>query len=678
VDPGGVGYVECHGTGTPLGDPIEAGALGAVVGSARPEGAPCLIGSVKTNVGHLEAAAGLAGLVKAALALEHGTVPPSLHFDEPNPNVPFGELGLEVATTARPWPTENGERLAGVSSFGFGGTNAHVVLSSAPETSDECAGDGPWLLPVSAGDAGALTAGAEAWVRRLDGSDLSELPHLVHTAGSRRTHHRLRLAAVGDGPAELAGRLREAARAGAAARSHRRGTDLAAAFVFGGQGAQWAGMARDLVGDEPVFTSTLRRCDEVLSELAGWTVTELLGDDAAAAKLERTEYAQPCLFAVQYGLAAVWRACGIEPAGVAGHSLGEIAAATVAGALTLEQGIRLAHLRGTAMAGAHGEGKMLAVGLTEQEAAELAARHPDRVAVAAVNGPAATVLAGDAGILERVRLDLEARERFARWLPVAYAFHSPQMEEAASRMAASLGSWFTPSTPDVPFFSTVTGDRVDDALRDPRYWARNVREPVRFAAAVGRLLDGGPDAVIEISPQPTLRAPLRQVLQARGQDMPVVAAMRRDTGARRALLDALASLYTAGFDPDWRRVLPPGGRVVAAPGYQWAHEPFWFERPSPAPATAGAGHPLLGCALDLAASGGRKVWEAELEEASPSFLADHRVAGAVVLPATAYVEMALAAARALFPAGGVELRQMRILAPLRLGGGPRKVQVVLE
>ena len=680
VDPGGVGYVECHGTGTPLGDPIEARALGAVVGGARPDGVPCLIGSVKTNVGHLEAAAGLAGLVKAALALEHGTVPPSLHFDEPNPNIPFGELGLEVATTARPWPTANGERLAGVSSFGFGGTNAHVVLSSAPETpaANSVDGAGPWLLPVSAGDAGALMAGAEAWARRLEGSDPSELPHVVHTAVLRRTHHRLRLATVGEGPTELAGRLREAARAGVAARSHGRSADLRAAFVFGGQGAQWAGMARDLVQDEPVFTSTLRRCDEVLSELGGWTVTGLLGDDAVAPKLERTEFAQPCLFAVQCGLAAVWRACGMEPAAVAGHSLGEIAAATVAGVLTLEQGIRLAHLRGMAMADAHGAGRMLAVGLSEQEAAELAARHPDRVAVAAVNGPAATVLAGDAGILERVRQDLEARGRFARWLPVAYAFHSPQMEEAASRMAASLGSWFAPSPPDVPFFSTVTGDRVDDALRDPSYWARNAREPVLFAAAVDRLLDGGPDALVEISPQPALQAHLRRALQARGQDVPVVAAMRRDTGARRALLDALASLYVAGFDPDWQRVLPPGGRVVAAPGYRWAHEPFWLERPRPAHATGGAGHPLLGRALDLAAGGGRKVWEAELDESSPPFLADHRVAGALVLPATAYVEMALAAARAVLPAGGVELRQMRILAPLRLGGGPRKVQVVLD
>ncbi|MGQ0825932.1 MAG: SDR family NAD(P)-dependent oxidoreductase [Actinomycetota bacterium] len=676
VDPTAVQYVECHGSGTLLGDPIEAKALGEVVGRERDPDRACLIGSIKANLGHLEAAAGIAGVLKTALALHHGRIPASLHCASRNPHIAFAELGLDVVHETRDWPDPGGERRAGVSGFGFGGTNAHVVLGAADGTEEMPAEPAraprPFVLPVSARSAGAFADAARALSERVRSAAGGELLDVVATAATRRSHHPVRGAVVGDTPGELADAL---TRLASSPQPARRSGRPRIGFVFSGQGSTWVGMGRSLLRSEPVFRSTVKRCDEALSDRLDCSILDVLADDRAANRLDDIAVATSVVFAVQAGLVAVWKALGVEPDAVVGHSLGEIAAAFAAGALTLDEAAGIAEQRGRSMAPTVGRGRMLAIGANEAEADALAAAFGDDVDVAAVNGPETVVLAGDVRALREIEARYDANGRFARWLPASVAFHSAQMDEAAANIECELeGKRF--ARPTIPVFSTVTGSREEDALMQPTHWARSVRETVRFADAVGAMLDDGIDAVVEVGPSHALRTPLRQIIRAREGAVPVLSTMHRGIDDRRSLLEAAAELYGVGADLAWHRLAPSVQRVAELPSYPWQQQRHWMDRTVPAGRRAGH-HPLLGARVELAAAVTSLVWEAELAEDAPGFLTDHRVLGSVVLPGSAYVEIILAAARGAGMRGPLAVTDLSLRSFITLEHAPRRVQTTL-
>jgi acyl transferase domain-containing protein len=604
VNPADVDLIEAHGTGTALGDPIEALALGSVLGDGRPGDRPALLGSVKTNVGHLESAAGIAGFVKAALALRHGEVPPSLHFREANPHIPFEQLPLRVVTERRPWPDRGRPALAGVSSFGFGGTNAHVVLEAlAPAvgwveraerprptdagTAVESVGlarsarsTHPTLVPLSARSPEALRDSARSWIDFLTDTD-TPLADLAYTAARRRGHHDHRLAVVAASPAELADNLKawlaDDPRAGTSFGHRPPNRRPRAVWVFAGQGPQWWGMGRRLLDAEPAFRAAVEACDAVLRPLAGRSIVEELRGQDDPAKLDDTDRVQPVLFALQVGLAALWRSWGVEPAAVVGHSLGEAAAAYVAGALTLEDAVRVVHHRSRLQHRLSGRGKMAAVGLTAEESAAALRGYEGRLALAAVNGPKATVWSGDPEALEEALKPLAARDVFHRVLRGRVAFHSPQMDPLRDELTAAIAG-LTPKPAGVPFYSTVTGGPLDGDKLDAAYWGRNLREPVQFAAAADALIAAGFNLFLELGPHAALAEPLHQCLRHRKTAGVVLASLRRGEDDRAALLGAVGGLYAAGAAVAWEKVVPAGG-VVPLPGYPWQRERCWYEAP---------------------------------------------------------------------------------------------------
>ena len=600
VEPGSVHYVEAHGTGTLLGDPIEARALGAVLGagSGRAADRPLVIGSVKTNIGHLEAAAGIAGLIKAALAIKHRAIPPSLHLVEPNPHIPFDALRLRVPREFAPWPAD-APALAGVSSFGFGGTNAHLVIGgvaegpAGPARADEAEESaGAQLLPISARDPEALRDLARSFRDALAAGEAG-WGDIAHTAGVRRGHNDHRLALVARSREEAADALdvflRGEARPGMAAGRKAPNGRPKVAFVFAGQGPQWKGMGRDLLEREPAFRAAIEACDEHFRRLAGWSLREELAADESASRLGQADVAQPAMFALQVGLAALWRSWGVEPDAVVGHSLGEVAAAHLAGALSLEDAALVAFQRGRLMRRVAGLGKTAAVGLPAGEALRLLAGFDGRLWIAAVNGPAATTVSGTPEAVDEFLATLRDREVFARVLPVDCAFHSPQMDPIRGELVESLAG-LRPRAAATPLISTVTGLAADGRDLGAAYWGRNLREPVLFADAAGVLVAQGCDAFVEIGPHPALGGPIADALRAAGRAGAVLGSLRRGDDGREAMLRSLGELYARGHAVDWRGVAP-SGRHVSLPRYPWRRERHWLDvAPAPLPVRREHGH----------------------------------------------------------------------------------------
>jgi acyl transferase domain-containing protein/NAD(P)-dependent dehydrogenase (short-subunit alcohol dehydrogenase family) len=590
IPPHAVDFVETHGTGTTLGDPIEVQALSAVYSVPGRTG-PLRIGAVKANIGHLEGASGMAGLIKAVLCLKHGTIPGQVHFTRPNPNFGPG-FDLLVPVSAEPWqtPADGSRRFAGVSAFGFGGTNVHLVLEETPPALARSVPSpvaGAALLVVTAADPVALSTRAHQAADMLAaGTDLAGLQATLARRSSPLAH---RLAVTGDGAEELAERLRAAA--GGAT-----GPDIAVGmampdaagpvFVFTGQGGQWAGMGRGLLG-LPAFRTGLEPCDLALRRAEGWSLIDALeqGRD-----LTPTELAQPLLVAVQVALARLLASLGLKPGAVIGHSVGEIAAAIVAGALGVEQGITIAAARGRLMAGLAGQGCMVAVDLAPDAVAP--ALEGLDVDIAAINGPASLVLSGTkAGVEAAIaRLNVPSRS-----LPGAYAFHGRQVAGAAAALASSLAG-LASAAPALPMISTVTGGPAPGL--DGAYWGRNAREPVAFAAAIAHLLKAGHRRFIEVGPHPALLsgiAKLWAVQGGEGADLTLVPTLRRATDDRLSLLRSVGNLFVRGFAPDWDALGIAAGRVTPLPPYPWQRRVCWLPEPvaAPAPVTAEPGEVAL-------------------------------------------------------------------------------------
>ncbi|HUL75997.1 MAG TPA: beta-ketoacyl synthase N-terminal-like domain-containing protein [Vicinamibacteria bacterium] len=688
-----IGYVEAHGTGTALGDPIEVEALAATVGAEpRPDGSRCSVGSVKTNFGHLEGAAGIAGLIKAALVLEHATIPPNLHFTALNPHIVLGEAPLEFPTRSRPFDGE-GSRFASVSSFGWSGTNAHVVLESAPDAESAAAPTQPGanvaapgrrtpLLTLSAKSQDALRELTRRYAAFLGSAPADiTLADICAMAAHRRSHHERRVALVAHSREEARSRL-AAFVDGEAAPGVVEGTApdsrSGLAMVFSGQGSQWFAMGRELIAEEPAFRRTLERCDELMREHASWSLLSELAADEASSRIYETEIAQPALFALQVGLVAVWRSWGIVPTSVVGHSVGEVAAAHVAGALSLEDAVRVIVQRGRIMQKAAGGGKMASVALGPEAARAELAPFGTRAAVAAINSPSSVVLSGEAAVIDEVVESLTRRGVFCRPLRVNCASHSPQMEPFRAELASALRG-IRPRAAAVPMFSTVTGRRATGLDLEPAYWGSNLRDPVLFAAAVDAVSATGPHAWLEIGPHPVLAASVIDCLEAAGGHGRVLVSLRRGQEERSTLLEALAALYAEGFPVDWSGVLPAPRRSILLPSYPWQRQRYWLEQPTANRRAAAthptrSGHPLLGGRVSTPSP----TFETEVSLEALPLLDEHRLWDTAVVPLTAYLEMALAAAAEVQGPGLRAVEDVALARPLTVPeAGSRAVQIVL-
>jgi acyl transferase domain-containing protein/aryl carrier-like protein len=598
VEPAQVSYVEAHGTGTSLGDPIEVQALGAVLGRERPKDRPLAVGSVKTNIGHLEAAAGAAGLIKVVLAMKHNEIPPHLHFKTPSPHIAWEEIPINVPTGPIPWPATGEPRIAGVSSFGFSGTNAHVVLEEAPRVPEVPRREGPWadgayLLPISAHNPGVLQCLAKDYKDFLTidhdapapaDDENNTLYNICCTASLRRNHYHHRLALVGNSKEELAGQLGAFLGGESPAGLYRgekpRDRRRKLVFVFPGQGTQWPGMGLGLMEREPVFRETLQECDRLLGRYTDWSLLEVLGAkaDDNTFRLQDTDAAQPAIFALQTALALLWKSRGIVPDAVVGHSIGELTAAHIAGVLSLEEAIRAVYYRGKLMHQTAGRGKMVVVGLSREDAGQMLAEHQYNrcLSIAAVNSPVSTVLSGDAAAVEEIHNILQEKKIFSRLLRVNYAFHSPVMDPVRDELVGALQD-LRPRPASLPIFSTVTGKSSEDLSFDAVYWGRNMREPVLFSDAVQQLLEKGYEIFLELSPHPTLVGSVREGFNFAGKAGVVLPCLHREKDEWTFLSGSLGSLYTLGYSPDWRQLYPGGGDFVELPSYPWQRERYWLE-----------------------------------------------------------------------------------------------------
>ena len=600
-------YVEAHGTGTRVGDQAETEALGSVLGEGRPVDRPCVIGSVKTNIGHAEGAAGMAGVIKVALALSRGLIPKSLHFETPNPELGLLERRLRVQAQTGPWPANDGKPArAGVSAFGLTGTLAHVVLEapppSGPEGAPSFAGSEPALLPLSARSPESLDALAEAyrdWLSCRPDSD--SLARLCYSASVHRQHHPYRLGLVASSLRELGERLSDYLDGGEPYLGARGnvlpGGTPKLAFVFPGQGGQWVGMGRELLAREPLFCDVIEACDDAIRREAGWSVAALLRGEADDALLEQIDYVQPTLTAMMVGLAALWRSWGIEPNAVLGFSMGEAAAAHVAGILGIEDAMAVVCRRTRLMKRLRGKGGLASVSLSLAEAEEALVGYGAELSVAVVAAPTTTVLSGDPSALRSLLGEFESRGLSCRQVKADVASHSVQMDGLLDELRAELAA-LSPRRGSIPLVSTVDDAYLAGSELDAEYWARNLRQPVLQMNGIARLLGDGFTVFLEVSPHPVAWNPLLETIRHLGSSAKAVASLRRDEGEREALLKSAGALHACGISPNWPALfLPEDRRFLPLPTYRWQEQSYWFEAgPGECPVASGVRAPAAGAA----------------------------------------------------------------------------------
>ncbi|MBB5850246.1 SDR family NAD(P)-dependent oxidoreductase [Amycolatopsis umgeniensis] len=673
VDPSSVDYVEAHGTGTALGDPIEAVALGEVLGTGRESARPLLIGSVKGNLGHLEGAAGIAGLIKVVLAMVHRRLPPTPHHREPSPHIDFDGLGLRVVDTGTDWPRYSGVARAGISAFGFGGTNAHVVLEEWPAASfpvREAEAEGPQVLALSARSPEVLRARATDLADWLEEHGSVPLDVVAATLARSRDHLPVRGAVVAEDRGQAVTALREMT-----AVETEPVSDVV--FVFSGYGSQWPGMGRRLLRTEPAFRAEVEALDPIFEAGAGFSLREVLSGELDLPDLGATQLA---LFGMQLALAGLWRAHGVVPAAVLGHSMGEVAAAVVAGALDVADGLRVMTTRARLLAevDATGDGAMAVVELSPAELAELEADFPG-ITVAVYASPVQCTVSGGAEQVEALVSHVESLGRLARRLPVGGAGHSEAVDAVLDRLRADLGG-LSPRPAEIPCYSSVLEDPQRTPVFDVEYWAANLRRPVRFSQALAAATTDGYGVFVEISPHPVALAAIEQSTGALA-----LPSASRKIDERKAFLTTLARLHTLGL-PGVLDARGPRPLPVALPGPRWRHRRFWPRRAAARPGSGGA-HPLLGVHIELPTGGGH-LWRADVGTAVLPWLADHAAMGVPLFPAAGFLELALAAAKAVLRpggqlrVGGLELHRVLPLAAhtevttsLSTDSGPSEVDV---
>ncbi|WP_447008062.1 SDR family NAD(P)-dependent oxidoreductase [Saccharothrix isguenensis] len=663
-----VDAVEAHGTGTRLGDPIEAQALLATYGQDRDE--PLWLGSVKSNIGHTQAAAGVAGVIKMIMAMRHGVLPRTLHVDEPTPHVDWTEGAVELLTDTRDWPDTGRPRRAAVSSFGVSGTNAHVIVEQAPPEEDtpvsEHTGVVPWVL--SARSEAALAEQAErlrAFVEQSPEVGVADIGAALVTRRAVLDH---RAVVVGGSRDELLAGLSELT-GGVAGGAPR------VVWVFPGQGSQWIGMARELLETSPVFAERFTECELALEPWVSWSLREVVTTGNPEV-WDKVDVIQPVLFAVMVSLAAVWRSLGVEPAAVVGHSQGEIAAAVVAGALSLADGAQVVARRSQAIA-QHlaGPGGMMSVAASPTHVSEWIARDNVELSIAAINGPATVIVSGDGAALDSWGEQLSTQDIRVRRIAVDYASHSPAVESIRDHVLAAAHG-ITPRHSAIPFYSTVSNTWADTTDMNADYWYRNLRQTVRFAEATEALIDQGHTTFVEISPHPVLTMAIEQTAETSNTDLTITGSLRRDEGGLHRLLTSAGHLFTAGVPVNWTNLFTPSTTTLDLPTYPFQRQRYWLEPGTSVADVTSAGmgsidHPLLGATVGLA-DGDGVLFTGRLSAATHPWLADNAVAGTVVVPGSAFVELAMRTDHQY-------VEQLTVESPLVLPEhGAVQVQVVAE
>ena len=666
VIPDDLAFFEMHGTGTPVGDPIEAAAVGRTLGQPRRD--PLPIGSVKTNIGHLEPASGIAGLIKAALALERGIVPPTLHCETPNPKIPFDGLNLRLVRRAE---TIAAGRCAGVNSFGFGGTNGHAIPAAPSHPGKEARVAGGPLPPLilSARTKASLRALAESWRDTLAATPADRVAGLLRAAARRRDQHPHRLAILGEHPDGAAAALTDFI-AGADSVAAVTGTALRdgkIAFVFAGNGAQWPEMGRSAYRANPVFQRALAQADSALRPALGWSITDVIERGATAEELAHADVAQPLLFAIQVGIVAVLRSFGITATGHIGHSVGEVAAGWGAGALSLADAARVVIARSRQQERTRGHGRMAALALGAAAARELLAAIGSPLEVAAINAAQSVTVAGPSEAINRLGAEAQRRGLAFRALDLDFAFHSAAMDPLRDGLLADL-SGLSSGTPHALLVSAVTSDQVQPGQLDGEYWWRNIRSPVRFADGMAALVAAGFRIFVEIGPHPVLQAYLHDALRAVGGQGRVLATLTRRQGGDDPFPGIAARCHVAGCDITGGERFDGSVELGGLPLYVWQKEHFWFGRTVEDAHSMDPpfDHPLLG----FRQGGPVPSWLNHLDPDVLPWLADHAVEGVPVLPAAAVLEMALAAALLRRPeAGAVEVLDVELRRPLSFDKG---------
>lgn len=687
VKPSEISYVEAHGTGTAIGDPIEVEALGAVLGQGRGSVQPLMIGSVKTNLGHLESAAGVAGLLKVILSLQHSTIPRHLHFQEPSPRIPWPDFPVIIPTEHMPWPAGQNPRLAGVSAFGFSGTNAHIIVEEAPPPAVQAPEvDRPvHILSMSAKSETALQELAGRYADYL-ATHTTQLPDAAFTANTGRVHHNHRAVVIAQTVEQMQDQLSAfaAGQGTTGVISHvMNSAELTRiAFLFTGQGSQYVGMGWELYQTQPAFRDALNTCDELLRPyLEQPLLSVLYPEDERNSPLDHTTYTQPALFALEYALAMLWLSWGIEPAAVMGHSVGEYVAACVAGVFSLEDGLKLIAARGRLM-GALPEGSKMAAVFADEATVEKAIQpHRQAVSIAAINGPKNVVISGAGQAVEAVRAGLSAQRIKSQLLKVSHAFHSPLMDSILNEFEQIAGSIHY-NKPRYKLISNVTGQFADADIQTVDYWRRHIREAVRFSDSITTLYEKGVNTFLEIGPGVMLLGMGQRCLDDAANSVLWLPSLRSGHSEWEQMANSLGTLYTrgakvdwAGFDRDYPR------QRVPLPTYPFQREHYWITPPNPSPSRERAaqttGHPLLGEAIRSPLIK-ETLFETPVSADYPTFLPDHQVYGAVVFPGTGYMEMALAAGITQ-RAGLQTIQNLTIQEALILPeAGERTLQLVLQ
>ena len=688
IAPSDVHFVEAHGTGTVVGDPVEVRALADVMGPGRDPNRPLLISSVKANIGHAEPASGVAGLIKATLAVEHREIPPQIHFETPSTKIPWDEVPVRVQAERIAWPYPE-RALAGVNSFGISGTNAHVVLEEAPARPAPPPDDGrARLVTLTAHTDRALAELADAV--RADaalgqtGSDpvWPTLRDVAYTLARRRTLRGQRLAVVARSREELASELAgflsgapsPTTTSGAAG-----GKPPGVVFAFSGHGTHWAGMGKALLAREPVFGAAIDAWDREQRAHVRWRLRDLLERAIGGEELDRIDVLQPALTGIAIALARQWESWGVKPAAVLGHSSGEIAAAHIAGAISLADAARIACARGAVVRELAPPGAMALVALPASEVASALASYAGRAAVAGANSPTMTVLSGDLDAIEALVAAFDARGVFARKLRVEFASHGPHMDALAPELARRVAG-VAPVASSVPFYSTVTPGVVEGASLSAAYWGENLRQPVRFADAAARVVADGFTTFVEIGPNPVLKLALEEIARAAKARALVATSLRRDGDDAAEMLASLGALFCAGASVDLA-ALHPEGRVVAAPLYPFQREEYWFGAKRGVDGRRSA-HPFAGliganASVLEAANGRERFWQIDLFREALGCDVKHD--GELVVPAAELIATALGIGARLWPGEGTALAELELCSPFVLPkSGARTLQVAAE
>ncbi len=676
IDPSSINYVECHGTGTAIGDPTEVKAIGATYGAARKSAnrTPVIVGSIKSNIGHLEAAAGVAGVIKATLTLLHRQTTPIANLQKLNPAIPLDELNVRVSDELIDLEKDVPVRVA-VNSFGYGGSNAHVILESVPASCDPHAGMAventdsasaarslPYVLPISGRSDKAIEAAAKKYAELL-ATDVAVLD-VIYSAAHHRAHLSQRAVVMGNSRSDLIAAL-NALGEGVEHPGVVRGSEpftgkRQPVFVFTGMGPQWWAMGQALYRENAVYRAAAEEADAVFQEVAGFSILAEMLKSEEDSQITKTEFAQPANLIIQLGLTAVLRSAGITPGAVVGHSVGELSSAHVGGVLSLRDAMTVAFHRSRLQATCKGTGGMLAVGQSRDRIENRIAKYAGAVSIAAVNGPGNITIAGDRDALAELAVQWTEENVFNKMLDVEVPYHSPMMDPIMDDLRSALKD-VRANLPTLPLYSTVTGKQVNEVAYDADYWPQNVRQPVEFESAIRALIEDGFNNFIEVGPHPVLATSIRDCIKQAGRDCRQTLTLRRNTPEIETLHRGMMSVYTNGCEIDWS-VHTRGGRFIHLPNYCWQREFFWNENDrAKQDRIANVEYPMLG----IQEAPGAPVYRNDFDHEPMLYLRDHVVSGVPILPAAGYVESLFELASIQFEfAKGFAIREAKILAPM--------------